>query len=42
VSRVVLLSLNSSFENELVKILSLSDTIELGMPWSLTMTSNIT
>jgi hypothetical protein len=42
VSRVVLFSLNNSFQNPLVNILSLSDMIDLGIPCNLTTPSNIT
>jgi hypothetical protein len=42
VRSVVLLSLNNSLQNKLVKILSLSETMELGMPFNQTMTSKIT
>jgi hypothetical protein len=42
VNNVLLFNLNSSFQNSLVKILSLSDTIDLGMPCSLTIVSRIT
>jgi hypothetical protein len=41
VRRVVLLNLNNSFPKLLVKILSLSDTIDLGIPWCFTTPSII-